>query len=86
MLAKLIYGMCMLTSFACMLLLLRGFFRTRVRLLLWSGICFAGLTINNTLLMLDEEFYPDYDLSTWRLVAALLALLPLLYGMVVEDE
>lgn len=86
MMPKIIYGLCMLTSFACMFLLLRGFLRTRVRLLLWSGICFAGLTLNNILLMVDREIFPNYDLSTWRLIAALVALLPLLYGMVLEGE
>jgi membrane-anchored protein YejM (alkaline phosphatase superfamily) len=86
MMPKLIYGLCMLTSFACMFLLLRGFLRTRVRLLLWSGLCFAGLTLNNILLLVDREIFPGYDLSTWRLIAALAALLPLLYGMVLEGE
>jgi hypothetical protein len=30
--------------------------------------------------------FPEDDLSTWRLAAALAALLPLLYGLIWEDE
>ena len=29
------------------ILLLRGYSRTKAKLLLWSGICFAGLTVND---------------------------------------
>jgi hypothetical protein len=31
-------------------------------------------------------FPTSVDLSTWRLVAALVALLPLLYGLIWEEE
>ena len=48
---QLVYVLCALTSLACAILLLRGYFRTRVRLLLWSGLCFAGLALNNALLV-----------------------------------
>ena len=47
---QLVYLLCALTSLACAVLLLRGYFRTRVRLLLWSGLCFVGLALNNALL------------------------------------
>ena len=46
--------LCALTSLACAVLLLRGYFRTRARLLLWTGLCFAGLFINNMLLIVDS--------------------------------
>jgi len=82
---KLIYTLCMLTSLGCTVLLLRSYLRSRYRLLLWSGLCFAGLTINNLLLMADKMRGPEIDLSTWRLVVALAALLPLLYGLIWED-
>lgn len=85
--AALIYSLCALTSLACALLLLRGWLQTRHRLLLWSMLCFTGLTINNLLLVLDKVVFPtEIDLSTWRLVAALIAPLLLLYGLVVEEE
>jgi hypothetical protein len=84
--AAAIYTLCALTSFMCSFLLLRGFFASRHRLLLWSGLCFAGLVVNNVLLILDRLIFPEDDLSTWRLAAGLVALLPLLYGLVWEDE
>jgi hypothetical protein len=83
---KLIYGLCALTSAACAALLLRSYFGTRFRLLLWSGLCFIGLTLNNVLLVLDRLVYTAVDLSTWRLVVALAAILFLLYGLIVESS
>ena len=35
------------TVFLCATLLLRAYGRTRKRLLLWSGLCFLGLTLSN---------------------------------------
>jgi hypothetical protein len=45
--AAAVYVLCTLTSTLCMVLLLRAYSQNRVRLLLWAGLCFAGLTINN---------------------------------------
>ena len=85
--ASIIYALCALTSLLCAWLLLRGYRENGYRLLLWSGLCFAGLSINNILLILDRVVFPDaVDLATWRLVSALVALLPLLYGLIWEDE
>lgn len=85
--APVIYALCALTSMLCTWLLFRGYRRNGYRLLLWSGLCFAGLSINNLLLILDRLVFPTaINLATWRLVAALVALLPLLYGLIWEDE
>ncbi|WP_107873719.1 DUF5985 family protein [Pseudoduganella sp. UC29_71] len=84
--AAVIYLLCAATALACSWLLLRSYRATRHRLLLWSGLCFAGMFLNNLLLVLDRLVLPDEDLSTWRLGAALLALMPLLYGLIWEDE
>lgn len=81
----LIYALCMLTSLGCAILLLRAYLRSRYRLLFWSGLCFTGLTLNNLLLFIDKITGPTLDLSTWRLVTALAALLPLLYGLIWEE-
>ena len=83
---KLIYGLCACTALACTLLLLRGWLRTRHRLLLWSGLCFAGLTANNVLLVLDKTLLSETDLSTWRLATALVAVLLLVAGLVIESD
>lgn len=85
--APLIYALCALTSLLCTWLLLRSYRKNRHRLLFWSGLCFAGLSVNNLLLILDRLVFPEtMDLTTLRLVSALVALLPLLYGLVWEEE
>jgi hypothetical protein len=81
-----IYTLCAVTSFACAFLLLRSYFRSRVRLLLWSGLCFVGMAVNNIILILDRIIFPATDFSTLRLATSLLALVPLLYGLIWEDE
>ena len=83
---KLIFALCALTSAACAALLLRSYLRTRFRLLLWSGLCFSGLTLNNALVVLDRIVLPDVDLSTWRLSVAFGAVLLLLCGLIVESR
>ena len=84
--SALIYSLCALTALLCALLLLRAYRRTRTRLLFWSGLCFAGLTLSNTLLVLDRIVLPLMDLSTARLAAGLVALLLLIYGLVMEED
>jgi len=55
--------------------------------LFWSALCFAGLTLNNVLLVVDRVFLPDsVDLSLWRLAVALGAVLLLVFGLVWEEE
>lgn len=80
--ATLVYVLCALTSTACALLLVRGYARSRFRLLLWSGLCFAGLALNNVLLVVDKRMIPEMDLSVWRTLPALAGIALLLYGFV----
>lgn len=84
--AGIIYLLCALTAFACSWMLLRNYFHRHHRLLLWSGLCFAGLFLNNLFLVFDKLFFPDIDLSSWRLLFGLVALLLLLYGLIWEEE
>jgi drug/metabolite transporter (DMT)-like permease len=85
MLATAIYALCALTSIACAFLLLRGYSQSRVRLLFWSGLCFAGLALNNILLILDLSVLPDVDLEMWRTLPALAGVGLLIYGLVWES-
>lgn len=82
---QLVYVLCALTSIACAILLLRGFFRTRVRLLLWSGLCFVGLALNNALLVLDENALLT-DLSNLRTLPALAGVALLVYGLIWDSR
>lgn len=85
--AAVAYSLCALTSLACFVLLLRGWLATRVRLLFWSALCFAGLALNNLLLVADKLVWStEADLSTWRLATALAAVLLLLFGLVWEED
>jgi hypothetical protein len=84
--AAIIYGLCALMAGLCTYLLLQAYRRGRYRLLLWSGICFAGLTLNNLLLVVDKLILPEVDLSSWRTLVALLAMGTLLYGLIWDTE
>ena len=82
-----LYLLAILTSLACMLLLFRAYAGTGTRLLLWSALCFVGLSVNNVLLFIDLVIFPtEIDLRPWRLLSALAGLLFLLYGFIWEAE
>lgn len=83
--AAVIYSLCALTSLMCAVLLLRSYSSSRYRLLFWAGICFLGITFNNVLLIVDKIFFPDVNLLTFRLLAVLIALGFLIYGLIYEE-
>lgn len=82
--AFVVYVLCALTSLAVAWLLLRGYRRSRTPLLLWSGLCFVGLFINNALLVVDERLFQD--LSAVRSLPALAGVTLLLYGLVWRSD
>ena len=85
--AAVVYFLCALTSLTCFVLLFRARRANRARLLFWSALCFAGVTLNNVLLVVDRVFLPtSVDLSIWRLAVALAAVLLLVFGLVWEEE
>jgi hypothetical protein len=75
-----------LTSLACMVLLFRGYSTSGLRLVLWSGLCFVFLSLNNVLLFVDLVTGPELDFRPYRIGAALVGVLFLLYGFVWESE
>jgi hypothetical protein len=76
-----------LTVGLCAFLLLRAYARVRQRLLLWSGLCFAGLMISNAVLFADLSIVPtDVSLYTWRLAIAAFSMLLLIYGLIFESD
>jgi len=82
-----IYGLCALTALVCAALLLQAYGRKGYRLLLWSGLCFVGLTLNNLLLVLDKVvFATAMDLSVARSAMALLSVSILLFGLIWDAE
>ncbi|MEO7457692.1 MAG: DUF5985 family protein [Gemmatimonadaceae bacterium] len=81
-----VYPLCALTSFVCAVMLLRGYRRSRARLLLWSGLCFACFTVNNILLFIDMRILLERDLSVLRTLPSLLGMGLLLYGLIWESD
>lgn len=84
--AQVVYVLCALTSIACAVLLISGHRRSRSPLLLWSSLCFAGLAANNALLVVDRVIVDTVDLSTWRLVPAVVGVAVLVFGLVWEER
>lgn len=81
-----IYLLCAATSLLCAVMLFRGYFRSRVRLLMWSGLCFAGMMIENLVGYLDVVVIPDVSLAVVRKLPGLLAVCVLLFGLVWESK
>jgi len=82
-----LYALVMLTCLACMVLLFRGYARSGARLLLWSALCFVGLSLSNVMLFFDLVLFPtQIDLRVYRLWAALAGLAFLLYGFISEHD
>jgi hypothetical protein len=75
-----------LTAGLCAVLLLRAYADTRSRLLLWSGLCFAGLTAANGLLIADIAIFHAVSLYSWRLGTAAVSMLLMVYGLILESD
>lgn len=85
--AEIVYVLGALTTLLCAVLLLRAYVRVGRKLLLWSGLCFAGLTVSNLLLFVDLVLFPvDVSLYLWRLATAAGAMALLLFGLIREGE
>ena len=84
--APIFYALCTLAAALCAWMLLRAYSRSRYRLLLWGGLCFLGLTMNNGLLVIDRILLPEINLFTWRLILALGSMMVLLYGLIWDAE
>lgn len=86
--AAAVYILCFLTSAACAWLLGRSYKHSKAPLLLWSGISFSFLALNNLVLVLDLVVWPSsaVDLRLPRLVLALAASCSLLFGFIFRIE
>lgn len=83
--AAAVYLLCALTSALCAVLLLRAWAATRQRLVLWTGVGFAGLAVNNALLVADLIVI-DADLQVLRDVSNLAAVSVILGGLIWETR
>ena len=85
-LAPTIYSLCLLSSAICAWLLIRSYFRTRIRLLLWSAACFFLLAVNNFLVVVDLVLIPSVDLSLMRQLCLVAAVSILIFGFIWEVD
>jgi hypothetical protein len=81
-----VYLLCLATSAACAVLLVRSFLRSGARLLLWSAICFALLTVNNLFVVIDVLVLPRNDFTPLRQLASLSAVAILLFGFIWDSD
>jgi hypothetical protein len=86
MMRQAIYLLCAATACACAAMLLRGYRRSGMRLLLWAALCFGALTVNNAMLYVDLVVFPATDLGVPRSAIALGGLGVLLYGLIWEER
>lgn len=84
--AEIVYVLCALMSIACAFLLLRGHFVVGSRLLMWAGLCFCFLALNNIVLVVDLVIFPDIEFqgTMWRNAIGASAGSLLLFGLVWE--
>jgi hypothetical protein len=81
-----VYALCAVTSLLCAVLLLRSYRSSRVRLLLWSGLCFVGFCVSAVFVIIDLRVLPTTDLSVWRSLPSVAGLACLLYGMIMDGD
>lgn len=85
--AAVIFLLCALTSLACTVVLWRNWRKNGHRLIFWCSLCFALLTLNNLILVIDEVVLDGaFDLRPWRLTVGLLAFVLLVFGLVWEED
>lgn len=79
------YSLSAITSVLCAILLLRGYFSTKVRLLLWSGLCFLAFFVDNVLL-LGAARAPVEAPPILSEVPALVGIAVLVFGLIWETR
>ncbi len=81
-----VYLLCFAASATCAILLMRGYAKSRARLLFWSGLCFILLAANNFVVILDMLVIRSTDFRTHRVLLSLAAVAVLLFGLVWPRE
>ena len=84
MMGSIVFILSAVTSLACAGLLLRAYIASKTRILMWSALCFAGLSLNNVILVVDLLLVPHTDFSTIRLIIADVSLAVLTLGLAWE--
>lgn len=84
--AAAVYLLCALTSILCAVMLLKAFRKSKARLLFWTCIGFAGIAINNILLVVDMIVFPEITtILDWRTLPAVICMTIMIYGLIIEE-
>jgi hypothetical protein len=86
MIGGIVYILGTLVTLACGVLLMRGYVRGRQKLLLWSSLCFFGLSLANIFVFFDLVLFPNINFYPARLITAAIAMLLLVFGLIWEDN
>lgn len=86
--AEIVYALCAVMSTVCATLLLRGYLRSRSRLLLWASLAFGFYAANSLFLFVDMSIFPEVDSGGpfWRNVLGAVSGSLLLFGLIWEIE
>lgn len=79
-----IYILCTITSAVCAFFLIRGYRRTGMRLLFWSGLFFVMQVAANILLYIDLVVISSFSLLWARNLITLFGVMVLLVGLIWE--
>ena len=83
----LVYMFCFITCAIGAGLLVRSWFKTRTRLILWIAVSSVFLAVNNFFLFADTTLTPpEMDLSPFRVATSLIAVSILIFGLIWEAE
>jgi len=82
--ASYVFGM--LVALLCGILLARGYRQSHQRLLLWSSICFLGLSLQSALIFIDLVLLPNTDLHLLRRSVVAVSMIVLIYGLFWDSE
>lgn len=83
---SLVYLLCAVMSVLCASALLYNYYKRKVSLLFWSGICFVGFAVGNIMLFVDLVLLPtDINLMVLRTLPTVIGISCLLWGLVRED-
>jgi hypothetical protein len=75
------YIVCAAIALLCAAALLKGYWQSRAPLLLWCGLFFAAMVVENAILFFDVVVVPHVDLLLVRRSVALAGALVLVYGL-----
>lgn len=82
--ASIVYALCAVTSLVCFTLLVRSYVYNKMKLILWSAICFFFLAIQNIILFIDLSMVSQIDLILWRTFAGFVGCTSLLFALIWE--